>query len=464
MHVIVLGAGRIGQYVAQSLSQDKHSVILVDSDAARLEEANYKMDIATKKGSATDATLLASLMEDAPSLLLALTDDDESNLVACSIVKHLGQIRTICRLKESSYQQNDRVDMGRLFYVDHFVVPELIVSDQIAKIILNQGFYSESFFHGLVALRTLQIPETWKYPEKTLAELGLHHHNALLALISRSKKAVDKSKKHLNIPFATRDDTIIFPHGQDVVMPGDEITVIGESDSVYKLSEFFGIDDVMPSSVLICGGTLVGAHLAETLSKKGISIRLIDPSLEGCTRYSQEMPRVSILHQESIDYELLRQERVGLASVFVACTPYEDKNILLGLFAKELGCKKVIAVLSSEASCRLADKLEIAHVISVRIATTDRIISLSRRDKVASKVSLYDRRAEVVEVRVSEDSPILGIPLSILGPRLPHDLLFGVIYNRGRTFVARGSHILSPNDQVIVISSPKEREFLEKIF
>ncbi|MDB6081159.1 MAG: trkA, partial [Chlamydiia bacterium] len=163
MHIIILGAGRIGQFVAHSLSLDGHSVVLVDMNREKLEEASLKMDVAIKRGIGTDWKLLDELMEEAPELLLALTEDDEVNLVACTIAKSLGKIRTIARVKDSRYLRHDHYDVGHLFHVDHLVVPELLVAEQISKISMNQGLYSESFFHGGILLRTATIPTGWEY-------------------------------------------------------------------------------------------------------------------------------------------------------------------------------------------------------------------------------------------------------------------------------------------------------------
>ena len=121
-------------------------------------------------------------------------------------------------------------------------------------------------------------------------------------------------------------------------------------------------------------------------------------------------------------------------------------------------------MITDEAISLLAEKLGITHVVSPRIATTDRILALARAEKVTSILSLYDQRAEVMQVKVSLDSPLAGIPLSILGPRLPPELLIAIIYNRGRLFIAGGTHILSPQDEVIVICDPKHRKVLEQLF
>jgi len=450
MHVVVLGAGRIGQYVAQSLSLDGHSVVLVDMRKEKLEEASQKMDVAIRRGLGTDWKLLAELMEEGPELVLALTEDDEVNFISCSIAKSLGNVRTIARIRDSRYLSCERFDVRRLFHVDHLVVPELLVTDQISKIALNKGLYSESFFHGGVLLRTIIVPDRWHGAGKTFAELRTSERRLIAAVIRRKS--------------LSGEETIIFPHGQDALLPGDEVTLIGDSGFLHEIQNLFGQDLGVPKTAFIVGGQLVGSELARELHKKDIGVQLVESSAERCYKLAEELPQVSVLHSQNVDWEFLKAERVSDVDVFVACTISDEKNLQLALFAKELGCQKVICVLSDSATGHLAEKLGLLHVVSPRVATTDRILTLSRAEKVASVVSLYDQKAEITEVKVSLDSPIVGIPLSVLGPRLPPELLIAVIYNRGRLFIAGGTHILSPQDEVIVVCHPKHRKYLEQIF
>jgi trk system potassium uptake protein len=455
MHVIVLGAGRVGQYVAQSLTLDGHSVVLVDMSKERLEEASLKSGISTKRGVGTDWRLLESLMEEGPSLLLALTNNDEINLVACAIAKSLGKnLRTVARIRDFRYLGLGHFDTGRIFHVDHLVIPELLVAEQIVKITLNKGLYSESFFHGGVLLRTVQVPLDWKHAGKTLAELKTSDRQMIIAIIRRKIRAFQKEDV----------DEIIFPHGDDVILGGDEVTVIGNTSLMQEMQHFLGTQDVLPRSAIIFGGTLVGSHLARSLQKRGIAVTLIEASTERCYKLAEELPGISIIQQQGSEWDSLKAAQVESADVFIAVSDSENKNMQVSLFAKELGCNKVIAELSTEETCRLAEKLSISHVVSPRIATTDRILSLAKAEKVTSIISLYDQRAEIIEAKVSVNSPVIGIPLSVLGTQLPKELLIAVIHNRGRIFVAGGSHILAPHDEVIVVCSPNNRHFLEKIF
>ena len=323
MHVVILGAGRIGQYVAQSLSLDGHSVVLVDFSKEKLQEASQKMDVAVRRGVGTDWKLLEELMEENPELLLALTEEDEVNFVACSIAKSLGNPRTIARAKDFRYVGQSRFDPERLFHVDHIVLPELLVAEQIVKIGLNQGLYSETFFHGSVLLRTIIVPKGWKYARKTLAELRLSEKRMMIGLIRRKKPTFSA---HTDISKDVFKDEIIFPHGSDVILENDEITVIGDASFVEDINHFLDVKEVLPASAMIIGGTLVGTYVARELQKRGVQVRLVDSNAELCYKLAEELPGVSILHHPTIDSDFLKTEQVASSQLFVAATLSEEKK------------------------------------------------------------------------------------------------------------------------------------------
>ncbi len=449
MHIIVLGAGRIGQYVAQSLSLDGHSVVLVDPNIEKLGEVAQKIDVATKKGFATDWKLIATLMEEGPQLLLALSDNDEVNLVACQIAKSFGNVRTICRIKDSRYLGHEHLDIARLFHIDHLIFPEQLVAEQIIKIAFSQSFYHESFFHGGAILRTIQIPRGWVHNGKTLATLHTIDKRLIIALIKRKTETGYK---------------LIFPHGKDSLYFDDEVTVIAEADLLAEIHRFFEVEEFLCESMAIIGGTSVGEHLARSAKKKEMRVKLSEASADRCYALAEELPDVAILHMQGSSFEFLQSENIASSDVFVAATPHEDKNLMFSLFAKELGSKRIISVLSDEHVIKIAEDHGISHVVSPHIITTDKILALARAEKLTSLVSLYDQQVEIMQIRVSLDSPVVGIPLSVLGPRLPQELLIAVLSSRGRIHIVGGSHILSPHDEVVVVCHPKHRQFLESIF
>ena len=457
MNIVIIGAGSVGRYIAAMFAKKQYNVILVDKNGKKLQEAAWQMDAATRQGSGTDLKLLEDLLEFSPDLFIALTNDDESNLVACSIAKNLGYPKTIARVKDHRYLNRKRLDFGRMFNVDYFVGPELLAAYEINKYLMDPGSLAmESFAHGAVQLRSIIIPNSWKNAEKRLADLSLPT-GLLVVLIQRQIQQQQPYSSSI-----TRK--VIFPHGNDHILPGDEVTIIGEAASMANCYEFFGISTKKIESVAIVGGSLTGYNLAKILEQQGIRVLLIEQDEEKCHILAEQLPKCSIVNHDGTDLDFLIAERIGSSDAFVACTRHDEVNFLAALAAKEAGCKTVVLQLANTDYTPLTNQLGISFVVSPRISAANRILSLAHSGRLTSVVSLSSGEAEIMEINVSMNSKVVGIPISQLGALLPKDFLIAMIQNRGRIMIAHGNRIISPGDTVIVVSNPKHMHELEKIF
>ncbi len=415
MRVAIIGSEVLSKNSAARLIQEGVQVYPLEPDPRSLQEA------------------YASQPYD---ILLALSDNDDKNLVASSLVKQLGPVKTIAALKKSEYLFQKEVDIQRAFHVDHVLFPDLLVVDKIAESIFEEGIYSRSFLHGNVQLRTMRVQDDCPFAGKTLAEIRQLHQNMLVCLIHRPHRIVATSQD-MSQHLLGQGDELIFAHGKDLILPEDEITMLGDTEAVLRACKSLVKEKRSLHSIGIVGATTIGDKLKERLEKHALSVNI----------YERQVA--------SSDFSTY--------DVFVACHADEEHNFVLALQAKDHGVKKVIAVLSDKETCLEAEKLGIIPVYASPESAQDRILELIKGGKVTSVMSLYDARAEVLQVSIDVDSPIVGIPLSVLGPTLPKEILIGVIYTRGRIFIAQGAHILKPQDECLIISSPIHRGLLEKI-
>lgn len=457
MNIIIVGAGAVGQYIASLLSRQNHNVVLIDKDEKKIEEASWQIDIGVRPGSGTNWQLLDDLLELKPDFFLAMTDSDETNLVACSIAKNLGYPITIARVKDSRYLNRTRLDFARLFDVDYFIGPELLVASEIYKHMMSPGSIAlENFAHGAVQMRTLLVPSKWRKSTVPLSHLDLPK-GVIVGLIRRR---VDPS----NANERKELKKIIFPHGSDTIKEDDEVTLIGETDQIAHIHQFFGIDASPVNSIVISGGSLVGVNLARTLGEKGFNIRLIEKDAHLASKLAEQLPHCTIINGDATDLNFLLSEKIGRAGLFAACTNNDETNILSSLLAKKSGCSYVTAVLTNNNFVPLVNEMGINHVFSPQVSAANRILSLATPGRITSLISLYDNAVEILEINVSADSKIIGVPLSDLGPLMPKEFLFAVIQNRGRIMIANGTRIISPGDTIIFITDPKHLQELEKIF
>lgn len=454
MNIVIIGAGDIGLHLATIFSSVEYGIVLIDKDPHKLEMAARDLDVVTRLGSGTDWELLEELMEISPDMLIALTDDDETNLVACTLAKNLGYPQTIARIRAGKYFLQSRLHIERLFSIDYLISPEKLTAEAIANMILvPEATSAESFSHGAVQMRTLKVPPYWDkgaVPLKERAHLNLPEQ-CMCALIKRKNEPSGR-------------DQIIFPHGLDSIQPLDEVTLIGETKAMQEVHKVFGYPTEKTKSVVIMGGSLIGLNLALKLQEVGIKPLIIEKDENKAALFSRLLPDCTVIRHDGTDYRFLQTEKICDTDVFVACTRSDEANFLSASAAKDLGAHHVIVSLSDINYIPLLNRLGISQSASPRIHAANRIFSIAREKKVASMISMYETRAEIMEVKVSMESKIAGIPIKHLGPELPKDFLIAVIQNRGRVFIADGSRILSPGDTVIVISTPKHMKDIKKLF
>lgn len=458
MNIVIVGAGSIGLHLSKIFSQLSYGIVLVDKDASKLEKIGRELDVATKVGDGTDWELIENLMDLSSDVLIAVTNHDEINLVICNIAKNLGYLQTIARVRKNSYYNLNRLHFERLFSVDHLIGPEKLTAESIANMILTPGARAkEHFAHGAIQMRTMYIPNNFPYSEIPFSKKDQFPlpKNVLIGLIKRKIQVKE------NNPLK---EEVIFPHGKDVLLQGDEATFIGYSEAVDAIYPFLGYTAEYPKTVLIIGGSLITMHLSHILHAHHIRITILEKDFQKCRYLATHLPFCTILQRDGLDVKFLEEENVAAYDVFIAATRDDAINFLAASAAQSLGSKKVLLSLSDSNYIPLLTDRGIAHAASPRIFAANRIFSIVREKNISSMISMYENRAEILEIKVSITSKITGIPLKYLGNYLPRDLLIIAVQSRGRVFIADGARVLSPGDTVIVISNPKYIQEMKTLF
>lgn len=449
MNIVIFGAGSIGSYLATTLSKEGHNVIVIDRAAKPLERLAESADVATRLGSGTDWRLLEELLEYSPAIFIAVSSDDETNLIACSLAKNLGYPKTVARLRKGSYLNRSRLDFGRLFFVDHLIGAELIVAHDIMQHLFHpEAGKMENFAHGCVQMRTLVIPSFWEQTHLQLAKLELPQ-NLLVGLIRRTHPTHEE---------------VIFPMGGDTLLPGDEITLIGDAKAMVKIPDLFGVEQKTLKSALIIGGSTIALHTCKLLEDQGTEVKILESDEALCRKLAEELPNATILCHEITDIHFLLEEKLACTEAVICASSSHETNVLMAALAKQMGCPLVVPLVSEESYLPFLHNLGIRTTVSERVSISNRIHALIQAKPLFSISSLYEDQAKIMEIKVSSDSQIVGIPLVDLRSQLPKDFLFALIENRGRVTIPKGSHILAPGDSVIALCHPKHLPELEKIF
>ncbi len=444
MKIVILGAGTHGSFLAKTLADEQHDVVIIDQDPKALEKVARSADVATRLGSGTDWRVLEELSELSPDIFLAMSSSDETNIVACTIAKNLGYPKTVARIRQNAYLDHSRLEFSRLFFVDHLLGIERAVATELFKhIVTPHDQVLENFALGSVQMRTVTIPDHFKQAGIPLSDVKMNDH-LLIGLIKRNQR-------------------LIFPKGYDQLLPGDEATLIGETHVMRSVSDIFGIPKTPISSVVIVGGGGATLHLCKLLQEQQIHIKVIEQDEILCEKLAKLFPQATILNHDGCDLPFLQEEGVEKADFFIACTHSHERNILAAALAKEAGCKEVLALVSDESSLPFLEKLGIAYALSEKASLARQIHALIENDAIVSVANLYDNQAQIMEIKISSHSNFVGAPLSDLTASFPRDFLIAMIENRSGVTIPKGNTILTPGDTAIVICSPDSATEMQKI-
>lgn len=453
MNIVILGAGKIGKYLSHILSKEEHNVTIIDKDQMSLQRIEQDVDVATFYGYGATIKTLESLLDNNPSHFIAITGNDETNLVACTIAKNLGYPITIARVKELEFLTRSRLNFSKLFFIDHFIAAEVLTAYNILKTIVNpRDLALENFAHGAIQMRTITIPKEWDKSDVSISELNLPKE----MIVSLIRRTVEEDNN--------KSDKIIFPHGNDVIKVNDEVTIIGENTCMNQLHFIFKTPEKFVKSVILVGGTSVALHLAHILEKMHVHVTIIEKDEKKADEIADLFKHTVVINRDALNLNFLLEEQIQNTGAFVSCTSNDSTNLLLSLLAKQAGCKQVHSVISDIELAPVLRNLNIHFSISERVTFTNRILSIINEESVLSIASLCDNKARVIEMKVSEDSGLIGIPISELSNQLPKKLLIAAIENRGHVMIGKGTRILSPGDTIILITSPEHLNELKDLF
>lgn len=444
MNIVIIGAGDVGKHLAALLSHRVYNVTLVDINHAKLAEAAELFDIGIRHGSGTNPALLESLFSP-EAVLLSVTDNDEVNLVACSLAKKIGFTQTIARMRKLHYAQYEQINCGALFGVDHFIYPEQVAAyDILHKAMYPDSLSVESFAGGDIQMFTLKVPESWEHIDIPLSRIQLPK-DAIIGLIERERGEIK------------------FPHGDDCIYPGDEITIIGSRKTILESAMYFGVSQKALKYAVIAGGSILAMHIAQLLIDKGIFVKIIEGDSARCREIAEQIPGAMVLHHSPDDTHYFIEERLAEADIFIAAADNDATNILTAIIAKEFDVPQVAVFLIHHPHKEMLKKMKIYLTTSAKRCAANQIFSVLGT-KVVTSISSLHPQAHIVELKIREGSPLDSKNLQELSSTIPADILVAMVRHQGATIVAKGNTVLHSGDSIILISHPRHIPTLQNLF
>lgn len=444
MKVAIVGAGKLGYRVAAALLGGDYAITIIDKNENVLNKLSQQLDVLTINADARDINVLKSAGVDTFNYLLAVTDNDETNILIAAFAKKLGCRRVIARVREPEHM-NQLGFIKETMGIDSIVNPDLAITVEIYKYLAEKYTLSNGIFtSGKIAL--IEFPSK-KYP----------------ALLNLAIPQVKEVLPGMLIAAISRNGKVIIPHGDDVIKPGDFLYVIGEKDHVIALNKTVHERGKYTNlqKVMIIGGGKTGFYLAEMLAEFGAAVKLVEKDLERCRYLSTHLTNVMVLHSDGTDLSLLEEENMNEMDAFVTATGYDEENLLLALTAKQHGIDDVISKVSHESYKDLIERMGVDMVLNPLDITASNILRFIQGSKKIISSLLIQGQAEIMEIVAHSHMTMIGVPLAQLN--LPDGVLIAAIHRGQQVIIPNGNTVIEWNDRVIILSLLSEIGDLEKL-
>ena len=436
MRILIVGAGEVGFHIAQRLACENKDVVVIDTNPEALKRVAEQLDVQTVNGSGSSPSVLEGAGIKTAEMLLAVTDSDETNLIACFFGHVLSPgVHKVARFRDKEYTQFHSALPKGVLNISTVINPD----DEVVKTVLRMlsvpgALEINEFADGRITMIGMRLPD-----DSPLAGTRMMH------LRERTGDA--------RVIFAAiiRDERLIIPTGRDTLQGGDIVYFVSDAPSLPKMLGFFGAKAQPIKDVLIIGGGNLGLKLAQQLEKGRYHVKLVDRSPEQGLKLSEVLNKTIVLAGDGTDQEFLTEENAGTMDAVLALTGDEETNILSCLLAKRMGARKTVARINKFAYMPLVQAIGLDHFVSPRLSAINSILHHIRRGKVLSTVSIKGEEAEAIEAVALEHSEIVGKPVKDL--EFPRGAIILCILRGEEVLIPSGDFVIAPRDHIIILST-----------
>jgi trk system potassium uptake protein TrkA len=446
LKIIIVGAGEVGFHIANRLSVENKDVIVIDKDPEAIRRVSDSCDVQVITGSGSSPVVLEEAGIKQAEILLAVTNSDEINLIACLVANVISPAtKKLARVRNADYDDYHGTFREHAPHIDTIINPETEVVRTIERLMSVPGAVDvEEFADGHVKF------------------IGIHlDRGSPLDGVRLSELSGKIGKTAPLIAAIVRGTVLTIPRGDDRLMAGDLVYFVTVAENLIDTLAIFDKQAEPVRRVMIVGGGRLGLRLCNLLEEKNIYTKIVEKNPDRCLELAKRLNKVVVLHGDGSNQELLNEESIRDMDLVVTLTDDEKTNILASLLAKRMGARKTITRITSFSYFDLMETIGIEQIVSTRLSAINSILKHIRRGKVLSAVSLKGEQAEILETVAMETSDIVGKPLNKIS--FPKGMLITVIIRADRVIIPSGASIIEPGDRVIIFASRQAVPKIEKI-
>lgn len=453
MNVIIVGAGKVGSYLTSKLSDEGHNILVIEKNKDVLERLLASNDVMGILGDGRDLAVLDEANVDECDAFIAMTFNDDVNLISSMIAKKKGAKSTIVRLRDPRYIKYDEF-MRKTMGVDRLVNPEYYAAKEIQRTLkYTYAVNVENFLDSKVILIELEIDENSKLANKSLMDLN---DEGLLG--------------NTIIVIGEKDDQVVIPNGNHILEVGEKIYVAGPREDIDKFYKRQVDNKKSIKNVLIIGGGSIALNLSELLLKRNFNVTVLEIDKERAIDFSERLPECEVINADGSDPEILDEVRIENYDAVVALTGIDEENILISLLAKKRGIDKIIAKVNRTQLLKITGILDVDTTVTPKKSASFFVSRLlrskenSRGESISNLFRLSDDRVEAIDFTVIENSRVTGKKLKDLNVK-SNTLIVGISRQNlgGKIEVANGESTIELGDRVMVVTKNKDFKEIDDI-
>jgi trk system potassium uptake protein len=446
LNIIIVGGGGVGYELARNLSEKQQDVVVIEKNEVKARRFKESLDVMVIEDNGASAAVLEQAGVKDASMLIAVTQLDEINMIACMLAKKYDVPITIGRIRSNAYVSEQSVLSTSQLGIDIVINPERVAAMEISKMLhFPDATEVEYFNQGKVMMIGVVVGA-----EAGITDVPLHK--------------LPLGQNCIVVGISDHDGKFIVPGGRDEIKPGNKIYLLGDTRTLKDISSLLHHEKTQVNQVTILGGGMIAYQLARLLeeSKQNFNVKLIEKDEHRCEGLCKTLQKTLVLQGDATEIAMLKEEDTDQADAVIAATSDDRSNIVAALLARQFGVKKIICEVMKPHYVPVYNALGIDSLINPRLLAAAQILRLIRREDVVALSILQDEKAEVVEVILPKSAKVVNRKIADAG--LPRGMLIGSLVRNGDVIVPNGNTVLKANDHLVIFAVPKVSIKLDRFF